>query len=89
MTITPGPHEHVLHVSDEGAGLDDDQKTLATSRFWRASTSGDGTGLGLAIVDALATASGGHVDLADAPGGGLTVSVSFPVGAHSPDPVVR
>ena len=87
--ITSGPHEHLLHISDEGTGLDDKQKVLATRRFWRASTSGDGTGLGLAIVDALATASGGHVDLADAPGGGLTVSVSFPAGAHSPGPLVR
>ena len=69
--------------------LDDEQKVLATRRFWRASTSGDGTGLGLAIVDALATASGGNLDLADAPGGGLTVSVSFPAGAHSPGPLVR
>ena len=60
--ITSGPHEHRLHISDEGAGLDDEQKVLATRRFWRASTSGDGTGLGLAIVDALATASGGHLD---------------------------
>ena len=84
-----GPHEHQLHISDEGTGLDDKQKVLATRRFWRATTSGDGTGLGLAIVDALATASGGHVDLADAPGGGLTVSVSFPAGAHSPGPLVR
>ena len=87
--ITSGPHEHRLHISDEGTGLDDKQKVLATRRFWRASTSGEGTGLGLAIVDALATASGGHVDLADAPGGGLTVSVSFPAGAHSPGPLVR
>ena len=60
--ITSGPHEHLLHISDEGTGLDDKQKVLATRRFWRASTSGDGTGLGLAIVDALATASGGNVD---------------------------
>jgi signal transduction histidine kinase len=87
--ITSGPHEHVLHISDHGAGLDDDQKTLATRRFWRASTSGDGTGLGLAVADALATASGGHLDLADAPGGGLTVSVSFPARCHQAETIGR
>ena len=73
----PAPHEHQLHITDEGAGLDDEQKALATRRFWRATTSGDGTGLGLAIVDALATASGGHLELSDAPGGGLRVTVTF------------
>jgi signal transduction histidine kinase len=81
--VTSGPHEHRLHISDEGAGLRDEQKALATRRFWRASASGDGTGLGLAIVDALAAASGGSLELTDAPGGGLTVTVSLPAAAES------
>ena len=80
MTITTGAHEHQLHITDEGPGLDDEQKALATRRFWRATTSTDGTGLGLAIVDALATASGGQLELCDAPSGGLSVTVTFPDG---------
>ena len=77
VTITTGVDEHQLRISDEGPGLDDQQKALATRRFWRATTSNDGTGLGLAIVDALVSASGGHVALSDAPSGGLTVTVTF------------
>ena len=77
LTVTTGTDEHQLDIVDEGPGLDDHQKVLATRRFWRAATSNDGTGLGLAIVDALITASGGHLELSDAPGGGLRVTVTF------------
>ena len=77
VAITSGPHEHQLRITDEGGGLDDEQKALAIRRFWRGTTSGNGTGLGLAIVDALATAGGGHLELSDASSGGLTVTVTF------------
>lgn len=67
-----------LHVVDHGPGLDDEGKVDALGRFWRGDTTRPGTGLGLAIVEALATASGGRVVLADTPGGGLTVVVELP-----------
>jgi signal transduction histidine kinase len=88
VTIAAQPHGQQLRITDQGAGLDGEQKLMAVRRFWRGSTTGDGTGLGLAIVDALAKASGGHIELTDAPGGGLTVAVNFPVAAHFPDPVI-
>jgi signal transduction histidine kinase len=81
-----------LTVTDEGAGLDDVDKVQATHRFWRGTTSGEGTGLGLAIVDALVRASHAELRLADGPGGGLRVIVSFrrpdrstSAGAQQPD----
>ena len=85
VTITAGPHAHQLHIADQGAGLDDEHKALATHRFWRGTTSSDGTGLGLAIVDALATASGGHLQLSDGSSGGLTATVSFQDSADRSD----
>jgi two-component system, OmpR family, sensor kinase len=75
--ITPTIDSYELTITDQGLGLTDEQKAQATRRFWRADTTRPGTGLGLAIVDALASASGGSVALADAPGGGLTVTVSL------------
>ncbi len=69
-----------LSVVDHGSGLDDAAKNDAMRRFWRGDTSRQGTGLGLAIVDALATASGGRLVLADTVGGGLTVIVELPTG---------
>ena len=78
---------HTLIISDEGPGLDAEQKANATRRFWRgdASEPGTGLGLGLAIVSALTTASGGSLRLDDAPGGGLAARVTFPA-ARPPAP---
>lgn len=65
-----------LRVIDDGPGLDDEQKKLALTRFWRAPESAPGgTGLGLAIVSTLAQAMDGTVQLVDTKGGGLTAEV--------------
>lgn len=66
----------VLRVIDDGPGLDDEQKQLALTRFWRAPESAPGgTGLGLAIVFTLAQAMDGTLRLVDTDGGGLTAEV--------------
>jgi len=75
-----------LVVADEGPGLSDDDKQRALSRFWRGSTAPGGSGLGLPIAHALAVSSGGSLDLADRPGGGLAVTVTFPAGSQAPVP---
>ncbi len=69
-----------VHVSDEGPGLDADQREHAFDRFWRATTTRSelgGSGLGLAIVQKLTTADGGHAELREAPGGGLDAVLVF------------
>jgi signal transduction histidine kinase len=75
--ITSHANTRDLTISDQGAGLTDEDKQLATQRFWRGDTTTAGTGLGLAIVDALATASHARLHLADAPDGGLAATISF------------
>jgi signal transduction histidine kinase len=83
--ITSTNDSYELTIADQGAGLTDEQKAHAARRFWRADTTRPGTGLGLAIVDALAKASGGSVALADAPGGGLAVTVTLLAASGIPD----
>jgi len=78
VRIERGPTTHRLTIGDQGPGLSDEDKARATRRFWRASPATPGSGLGLAIADALATASGGTLTLADASGHGLVVIVSLP-----------
>jgi signal transduction histidine kinase len=85
VEVAPGPAGHQLRVSDQGPGLNDDQKTHATHRFWRADPTGTGTGLGLAIVAALATASGGSLTIHDAAPHGLTVTVTLPAPGENPE----
>ncbi|WP_426626019.1 sensor histidine kinase [Leifsonia sp. McL0607] len=74
----------VLTVHDSGPGMPEHFIPVALDRFTRAdgartSTSGGGGGLGLAIVAALAGAAGGSVQLANAPSGGLVVTVRLPL----------
>ncbi|MEZ5220504.1 MAG: histidine kinase dimerization/phospho-acceptor domain-containing protein [Ilumatobacteraceae bacterium] len=78
VELVAGTTEHRLAVTDEGPGLDDDDKVHALQRFWRGDTQRPGTGLGLAIADGLARASGGSLALLDAPTGGLRVEITLP-----------
>jgi signal transduction histidine kinase len=66
-----------MTILDEGTGLSDEEKQLATQRFWRGDKSRPGTGLGLSIVDSLATSWDARFTLSDAPGGGLAATVTF------------
>jgi two-component system OmpR family sensor kinase len=86
----------VLEVVDAGPGMDAEVAAHAFERFYRADPSrsrnqrAGGSGLGLSIVDAIVTAHGGVVGLAETPGGGTTVRVLLPfAGAVVPEPVPR
>jgi signal transduction histidine kinase len=78
VRIESGTDSHRIHVVDCGSGMSKEQQRRAFDRFWRNDPSREGTGLGLAIVRQLAVASGGDVQLRDAPAGGLEVVVTFP-----------
>lgn len=72
----------VLSVRDDGEGISSADRERVFERFTRldegrARDSG-GAGLGLPIVQALVARNGGTVALTETPGGGLTVSLSFP-----------
>lgn len=79
-----------LHVIDQGPGMPEVQRQQAFDRFWRSQTADlGGFGLGLAIVERLVTASGGTVELREAPGGGLDAVVQLqpaPPGARAHEP---
>ena len=89
-TITLSAH-HVgdrveFHVTDEGPGMNADERRRAFDRFWRKHhRDHDGFGLGLAIVHRLVTASGGEAELRAAEGGGLDAVVRLPVASVPPD----
>jgi len=69
-----------LEVCDTGPGLDAADRERVFDRFYRRPAAQEpGTGLGLAIVKAVAERHGANITLGDAPGGGLRVTVQFPV----------
>jgi signal transduction histidine kinase len=64
-------------VADDGPGMSQGEMDRAFRRFAASGTGG--SGLGLAIVHRLASSSGGSAALSQTHGGGLTVTVDFPL----------
>ncbi len=70
----------LLEVIDNGPGIAPADRERVFDRFYRrAAAQESGTGLGLAIVKAIAERHGAAVLLDEAPGGGLHVTVNFPL----------
>ena len=69
-----------LVVSDDGTGVSEEELPRLFERFYRADRARStlGTGLGLAIVKHVVGAAGGAVEASGTPGGGLTVTCTFP-----------
>ncbi len=65
-----------ITVSDDGPGMNAEDRERAFLRF--STSNPNGTGLGLAIVHRLVTSNGGTARLTETPGGGLTVILDFP-----------
>ncbi|MBB2916545.1 sensor histidine kinase [Cupriavidus alkaliphilus] len=68
-----------LQVTDNGPGIAPAEREAVFRRFYRGASGQavEGTGLGLSIVREIARLHGATVELAETPGGGLTVSVPF------------
>ena len=68
-----------LTVGDCGPGVPPSERARVLERFGRPrSEIREGSGLGLAIVGTVAESHGGHVELGDAPFGGLAASIVLP-----------
>jgi two-component system phosphate regulon sensor histidine kinase PhoR len=72
--------EIVLDVSDDGAGVPEEDAARLFERFFRSDRARTtrGSGLGLAIVKHVVETAGGHVEARGAPGRGLDVRCVFP-----------
>jgi two-component system sensor histidine kinase SenX3 len=80
VTCIQGETDRRLIVSDDGAGVSEDDLPRLFERFYRTDTARTtlGTGLGLAIVKHVVVAAAGAVEATTTPGGGLTVTCVFP-----------
>jgi signal transduction histidine kinase len=68
-----------LSVSDEGAGIDSEEKTNIWSYQYRGASGHEGGyGIGLTIVRAVAEAHGGGASVQSRPGAGSTFTVTIP-----------
>ncbi len=73
----------VLHVLDQGPGIDASERTSVLQRFKRGTSSAGtrGTGIGLALVDELMRAMDGELHIGDAPAGGADLQLGFRLAA--------
>ena len=73
----------VLHVRDQGPGVEPGERDAIFGRFARGSAAivanSRGSGIGLAVVRLLMEAMGGSVQVADAPGGGADFQLHLPL----------
>ncbi|MDT9001711.1 ATP-binding protein [Paucibacter sp. APW11] len=70
-----------IEVEDRGMGMDAEQLSHVTERFYRADKSGHipGTGLGMSIVKEIIELLGGSLQLRSALGQGTTVTLQLPL----------
>jgi signal transduction histidine kinase len=82
VRAVPGALGTTVQVADNGKGILPSERRKAMEPLVRLNRPGDGpgTGLGLATCRRIAQSHGGELTIADTPGGGVTVSVSFPEG---------
>ena len=67
----------LLHVDDQGDGINPDIRSRVFTKFWKHGARG-GSGLGMYIIHGLVNAHGGSVEIDDAPSGGARVSILWP-----------
>jgi signal transduction histidine kinase len=80
VAVWPEEDQVVLTVSDTGPGIPEAERERVFDRFYRlAQADIPGSGLGLAIVRQVAESHGGTITLADAPDGGLLITIRLPV----------
>jgi signal transduction histidine kinase len=81
IACTEADGERRLVVSDDGVGVAEEDQGRLFERFYRTdrARSTRGTGLGLAIVKHVVVAAAGTVEASTTPGGGLTVTCTFPL----------
>jgi signal transduction histidine kinase len=89
VTVTldaPGAGHAEITVMDQGPGIPVADRVRVWQPFVRldeSAASEGGSGLGLAVVRQVVEAHGGHVTIADAPGGGTRMRVTVPIASAS------
>lgn len=84
VAVVPWRSGVEVRVSDQGPGIDPDDRERVFEAFARGrsadrATAGGGSGLGLAIARAIVLAHGGRIRIEGAPGGGTAVVFDLPL----------
>ena len=69
----------VFKIRDYGPGIPEDELPLVKKKFYKGSSKARGSGIGLAVCEEIVALHGGVLDLSNAPGGGMLVTVEIPI----------
>lgn len=70
----------VIKIRDFGPGIPEDELPHVKLKFYKGSSKARGNGIGLAVCEEIVTMHGGALDLENAEGGGMLVTISLPIG---------
>ena len=81
IDVSVGMDETSVYVAirDYGPGIPPDELPQVKKKFYKGSSKERGSGIGLAVCDEIVTRHNGILDIVNAPGGGVCVTVNLPL----------
>jgi signal transduction histidine kinase len=84
LRVTTNDGQVMVEVSDDGAGISEQDQERIFDPFFTTKDPGEGTGLGLAICHGLIESYGGAIQFESTAGQGTTFQITLPAGACPP-----
>jgi signal transduction histidine kinase len=85
-TMTEGPEcDVIITVTDDGHGIDAENRARIFEPFFTTKTDGSGTGLGLSIVRSIVLSHGGNISVDSNEPRGTVFQLALPAAASPPD----
>ena len=78
MENIDGKEYAVIKIRDFGPGIPEDELPHVKMKFYKGSSKERGSGIGLAVCDEIVRFHNGILDIANAEGGGVEVSIKLP-----------
>lgn len=73
-------HDVVVQIRDFGPGIPEAELPHVKLKFYKGSSKARGSGIGLAVCDEIVTMHGGNLNIENADGGGVLVTIRLPIG---------
>ncbi len=78
VSVLPGDNEYSVVIRDHGPGIPPAELPMVKRKFYKGSSKERGSGIGLAVCDEIVTRHNGRLEIENAEGGGVRVSIILP-----------
>ena len=79
MSIRQEGETATIRVRDYGPGIPEEELPFLKNKFYKGSSKARGSGIGLAVCEEIVVRHEGRMDVSNAEGGGLKVTIRVPV----------